>query len=453
MEFRGLHQQILDDETGEIDVEGARMSGKTWTICAKIVFACLKNPGMWWLICRYSGTETDDQLRPQFVKVARMLGVSVEWDGDESCYNFPAQGGEVSKVFAYGLKTQSKEQRFAKVRGSGFAGVWNDQSEEIPEDIGTEIRALVRQPGFPHQLIFSPNPVDEEHFLADQFPDDQDLPDRKYYRLSLYDNAHNLPADAIRKLEAAYPRTHAKHKSLILGMRGPNITGTPVYDGAFLRELHVSSLVKFDPDLPLLEGLDEGKHHPAWLCAQRTNHGALHILGGLLGKRMFIDDFELLVDKYRLEWFGRPQTIQRCGNAKRSGFTFRQHSNDPDVREKMIQTVGSMMRRRAGVGQALQVTDDSARFIMASYKLHKTTKIFVDSLEGSYVWDENYLSVGHLRVRQPKFDQWVEGWQRCQENILFNFCYGKKTDAELAEERQRQREAANSTPETRSVWS
>ena len=34
-----------------------------------------------------------------------------------------------------------------------------------------ELRALLRQPGYPHQLIFSPNPPNEEHFLADEFPD------------------------------------------------------------------------------------------------------------------------------------------------------------------------------------------------------------------------------------------------------------------------------------------
>ncbi len=451
MKFSGVHQQILDDDTGEIDVEGARMSGKTWTICAKVIFACLKNPGMWWLICRYSGTETDDQLRPQFMKVARMLGVSLEWDGDESCYNFPAQGGEVSKVFAYGLKTQSKDQRFAKVRGSGFGGVWNDQSEEIPEDIGTEIRALVRQPGVPLQLIFSPNPPDEDHFLADQFPDDADREGRKYYRLSLYDNAHNLPADTIRKLEAAYPITHAKHKSLILGMRGPNITGKPVYEGAFRRADHFGP-VAYDPALPLLESFHVGQHHPTSLWAQRSYFGGLNILGGIIGKRLFIDDFLPLSDRYRDEWFDRPSNIKTCGDdqgrisrtiprltdadiLRTAGVQLKSANRviAPDTREALIQTIGSMMRRRAGTEQAYRVTDDPTRFLMASHEVVKQTKRFVDSLEGSYVWDENYVSVGNLTVRQPKFDQWLEGWQRCHENIVLNFCVGKESAAAKAE--------------------
>ncbi len=261
------------------------MCGKTWVCSAKVHRSCLKYPGIWWLICRYSGTETDDQLRPQFSKVCRMLGDEPEWHSDESAYWYPEIGGKISKVFAYGLKTQSRDQRYAKIRGSGFSGVWNDQSEELPEDIGTEIRALLRQPGYPQQLIFSPNPPDEEHFLADQFPDDQDDEGRKYYRLSLYDNKHNLPAQTIEKMEKAYPITHAKHKSLILGMRGANIIGKPVYEGAFDRDMHVQPL-RIDPNLPLIEAFHAGQQHPSWLVLQRSPFGAAHVHDGVLTLRV-----------------------------------------------------------------------------------------------------------------------------------------------------------------------
>ena len=447
LEFRGIHAEIIADQTPELDIEGARMSAKTWTISAKICQSCLDNPGIWWLINRFSGTETDNQLRPQFVQVCRRQGVEIAWSNEESAYHFPEKNGKVSKVFAFGLKVQSKDQRFAKVRGSGFGGVWNDQSEELPEDIGTELRALVRQPGYPHQLIFSPNPPNEEHFLADQFPDDKDLPGRKYYRLSLYDNAHNLPKDTIEGLERAYPITHAKHKSLILGMRGPNVTGTPVYVGAFNRNIHTRELI-YDPSKPLLEAFDAGKHHPAWLAAQRSHFGGLYILGGIIGKRLFLDDFVPMVQEKRFEWFGTPQVIHSCCDAPMDSeagaritsnnilkdlgvkLRWRDNSNAPDVREAVIQQIGSMMLRRAGGGEAFCVTNDQSKFLMASHSIVKQTKLFVDGLEGSFVWDENYVSVGNKTVRQPKFDQWLDGQQRCLENIVLNFCAGVKSQAE-----------------------
>ena len=443
LEFTGIHARFLADRTPELDLEGGRMSGKTWVCSAKIWQSCLDHPGIWWLICRYSGTETASQLRPQFMQVCRMLGVEPRWDDDESAYCFPKQNGKVSKVFAYGLKTQSKDARYAKIRGSGFAGVWNDQSEELPEDIGTEIRALLRQPGYPHQLIFSPNPPDEEHFLADQFPDDQDLPGRKLYRLSLYDNQHNLPADTIEKMEKAYPSTHAKHKSLILGLRGPNITGIPVYEGAFRREDHVVPLA-YDPSLALLEAIHAGQHHPVWLAGQRSRFGGINLLAGIIGKRLFLEDFIPIVHSYRYEFFdqGPKRPVLCCDPPpnrddmnrytsvnllRAAGLTprYRENANSPDVRESVVQTIGGMMKRRMGSTYGFAVSDDENRWLMISDTVTKHSGLFVDGLEGSYVWDPLMVSVANKQVRQPKVDQWLEGLQRCLENMVLNFCAGQ----------------------------
>ncbi len=462
LEFTGIHQEILDDETSEIDVEGGRMSGKTWLCAAKIMRSCLKHPGIWWLACRYSGTETDNQLRPVLVQVWRQFEVYPVWNGDESAYHFPEVDGKVSKVFCYGLKTQSRDQRYAKIRGSGVGGLYIDQAEELPEDIGTECRALLRQPGFPHQLIFSPNPPDEEHFLADQFPDDSDSTGRKYYRLSLYDNKHNLPSDSIEKLERAFPSTHAKHKSLILGMRGPNITGPPVYEHAFDRSLHVTSLA-FDSQSPLLEGIHVGQKHPVWLSAQRTYFGGLTVQGAVIGKKLFLDDFLIRVQRYRSEWFSTAKKIQTCCDpppAKQAGqmrysniatmreFGFKPtwavNATAPDVREAVIQSLGGMMNRRSGGVQAFQVTDDPLRFMMASNVVEKPTKLFIDSLEGSYVWDsdghrDNEVSVSNKKIRHPKSDQWTEGLMRCLENIFANFCASKESEQERSKRVQEAR--------------
>ncbi len=452
LEWRGIHREILADKTPEILIQGARMCAKTWVCSAKVIESCLENPGIWWLICRYSGTETDNQLRPVFKDVCRQMGVAAEWHSDESAYWFPEKNGKISKVFAYGLKSQSKDERFAKVRGSGVAGLWNDQTEETPEDIGTEMRALIRQPGYPHQLLLSPNPPGEEHYLADQFPDDQDLPGRKYYRLSLQDNRHNLAADSIEKLERLYPPTHAKHKSLILGQRGPNVTGKPVYEGAFDRTLHVGP-AQFDPSSPLLESFHAGLHHPTWIAAQRSPFGAIRILGGIIGKRLFLEDFLPLVETHREEWFPNARDLRVCcdpqiGEASRhttvsilreAGLKPRSRENGsaPDVRVSMIEYLGGQMKRRAGNSQAFLISDDPSRFLMASTAIVKQTKLLVDGCEGSYVWSKNYVSVGNKTVRQPEFDEWLEGQQRCIENIALNFCAGLKTDEDKDEAKRR----------------
>ncbi len=375
LEFTGVHADILADETPEILIQGARMCGKTWVCSAKVLKSCINNPGIWWLICRYSGTETDNQLRPVFRDVARQMDIPVEWHADESAYWLPEVDGKISKVFAYGLKSQSKDERFAKVRGSGVGGLWNDQTEETPEDIGTEMRALIRQPGVPHQLLLSPNPPGEENYLCDQFPEDQQVPGRKYYRLSLYDNRHHLTADTIEKLERAYAPTHAKHKSLILGQRGPNVTGKPVFENAFARTLHVAP-IRFDPTSTLYEAFHAGQHHPTWMVAQRSPHGALYPLAGIIGKRLFLEDFLPIVSRYRAEWFPGASTIRTCcdpppNDGASSRYTpisilraegykpvSKPHGMSPDVRVAMIEFLGALMLRRSGSGEAFVINDD-----------------------------------------------------------------------------------------------
>lgn len=459
LDFRGVHEEIFHDRTPEIDAEGARMCGKTWLFSAKVLTAAKDHPGMWWLINRYSGTETDNQLRPVFRDVARQMDIPLEWKGEESAYWLPEVNGRVSKVFAYGLKTQAKDERFAKVRGSGVGGLWNDQSEETPEDIGTEMRALIRQPGVPHQLLLSPNPPGEEHYLADQFPEGINDKLRRYYRLSLYDNKHNLSPDTIEKLERLYPPSHAKHKSLILGMRGPNITGKPVYEGVFDRALHLAPMM-YTPGTVIYEGIFAGQHHPTWLIAQRSPYGALQLLGGIIGKRLFLEDFLPIIARYREEWFpdcqarlccdpppnigsaSRYTTLSILRDAKLSP-RFRENATAPDVRLSMIEYIAALMSRRVAKGQAFVINSDPSRWLMASHSLDvpKHTKLFVDGLEGSYVWSPLYVSVGNKTLRQPNFDEWLEGFQRCLENIALNFCVGQKTEVELEAAQRKARES------------
>lgn len=458
LEFHGIHATIHADTNPEVDAEGGRNSGKTTVCLDKVIQSCLDYPGIEWLICRYSGEETKTKLRPAFLTVCcqeteKRAAVYPEWNGEESCYRFPEQQGKVSKVFAYGLKTQDKNAHFAKIRGLGVACVYVDQTEELPEEISTELRAVMRQPGFPHQLLYSPNPPGEDHFLADEFPEDNHLPGRHYYRVSLYDNAHNLPEQTIIGLEQAYPKTHAKHKSLILGQRGVNVIGTPVYEDAFLRETHVG-VATYDPDSTLLEAIDAGKHHPVWIAAQRSTTGGLIVLAGLMGKRLFLEDFLPIVDRYRAEWFDDPLAHDRkvlvCCDPppadetqalrftnvqilRAAGFKprYADNANAPDVREAVIQNLAGRMKRRSGIGPAFLVNTDPTHWLMASHTVVKQSKFFVDGLEGAYVWDEHFVSVGNKKVRQPKVDQWVEGAQRCLENLELNFNVRPREAADL----------------------
>lgn len=456
LEFRGTHLEVLEDTRPQIDLEGARYSGKTYLICAKVILSCLKHPGIIWLVCRYSDDTTRKLLKPIFQRIAQMYGVELEWDEDASAFWFPTVNGKRSKVQVHGLRAQSIMDALSKVRGLDVAGVWNDQTEELPQAIAEELVFATRQSDYPHQVIFSPNPPSEDHFLTDMFPEENPSETRKYYRVSLYDNPF-VPLDKLKEIEDAYPPTNARYKSLVLGMRGPNVVGTPIYGGdmsgakgVFLRQTHIVPCA-VDHSARILEGIDTGKHHPVWTAYQRTPTG-IKALGGVMGKRMFLEDFLPWVDFYRQEWFGISPDVSLCcdpppsdeGNGLRYthvnilrayGYNpvWRPSASAPDVRESVIQNIAGMMRRPG----AFALNADPTRWVMVSPMTTKQTKLFADGLEGSYVWDEHLVSVGNKKVRQPKSDQWVDGWQRCLENTVLNFCAGQKTQDQADAEAQR----------------
>lgn len=460
LEFGPIHQQFLADTTAQINIEGSRYSGKTWACAAKILMSAKQqHPGIRWLFCRYSNDETQTKIKTVLQhEVAPRLGIELQWNGDEKAYTVPTASGD-SKIFCHGLKAQSVQEELAKVRGLDMGGICLDQAEEAKQSVAEELPFGARQSGYPHQTIYAANPPSEDAYLADLFPDEclytipvaeRVFPQRVYYRLSLHDNPY-CPPDKLRELEAQFQPTHAKYKSLVLGLRGPNVVGRPVYDDVFMGDEHVRPLVWRDGH-PLLEAIDAGKHHPVWLAARRTSMGGLELLGGLMGKRMFLEDFLPVVQRYRMEWFDGESKLQTCCDppaalgidAIASRFTnintlrdaglkprWKVNANAPDVREAVIQHLAALMRRR----DMFAVNADPDRWLMVSPIVTKRTKLFIDALEGSYVWDENFVSVGNKKVRQPKTDQWLEGWMRCLENLVLNFCAGQLSDEDLARRR------------------
>ena len=176
-------------------------------------------PGIWSYIGRFADGDNQSKLIPAWERVCLEGGVIPKWNAKELCYEFD----NGSRVYSYGLKAPDQLSRDAKLRGLGVSRIYIDQAEELPPDFLPELAQRLRQSGFPHQMTLSPNPMDENSWLAESFPEDNTIPNRVYYSISLYDNAHNLPPEKIGDALAMYPVTHIKHRSAILGKRGLNV--------------------------------------------------------------------------------------------------------------------------------------------------------------------------------------------------------------------------------------
>ena len=443
MVWMGPVAEFFADQTEQIDLEGAIRSGKTTVALWKVLTSCLEKPGIHWLICRYSDGDTASKLRPVFEAICVQAGVPFVWKAQQKYYEL-ANG---SWVYAFGLKAQSLPERYAKFRGVTLASIYNDQTEELPYDIYQELIGRLSQRGFPQQIILTPNPMEEDSWLAREFPEENKYRHRKYYRASIYDNAHNLDRETVERLERVYPPGHVKHRPMLLGQRGMNVIGQPVYGAidvhqpetaAFQRARHERPLT-LDPTLPLYEAIDYGKHHPCVVWAQYTPWSDLHVLGGVMGHNLFLEDFAPIIQQYRTRWFPKALEVITCcdpaGSHNNSqgitqngvtvlqdhGFapSWKADSNSPAVRLAMVERIAAHMRRRTPKGEAFGI--DNTRWVRVSATSVTNHRFVADGCEAGYVWDAHLISVGNKPMRRPKKDGWYEHGQNCLEYLEHNF--------------------------------
>jgi len=446
---------FLQDDTRLIDLEGAFRSSKTTACLRKVAKSCLRHPGIHWWINRYSDGDTQRQLKPQFVQMMARMGIVPTWDATGQAYNFD----NGSKVYVFGVKAQDQLARYSKIRGLTLAGIYNDQSEELPKDVFQEFNGRLSQPGFPHQMLLSPNPPDEDHWLAtEEFrmgPPIQTfvsrggtiyavvnrrgevLDGRRYYAVPIYANAHNLSPATVETLETVYPPEHPKHRSAVLGLRGMNVIGEPVYKGAFVRSIH-ERRVAFNPAVPLDEAIDFGKHHPCVVWRQVSPLGQVAYLGGLLGQDLYLEDFLALVRQYRAQWFRGVCEVRTCCDpagatdavgARHNAIRILQDhgmypqydttANRPDVRLAILERMAGQMRQRTSQGERFQVNDTQWLRISAESVLEY--RFVANAFEAGYVWDTHMVSVGSKQMRKPKKDGWFEHGMNCCEYLELQF--------------------------------
>lgn len=472
MVWKGPIAAFMRDDTRIVDLEGAIRSGKTTACVWKVYNRLQEEPGLCAFMCRWTDSDTDSKLRPVFLAVCEAAGIKVTWNADEQFYELPNK----SRAYIFGLKAADQTLRYAKLRGLTVACIYNDQSEELPHDIFLELCGRLSQQGFRHQAIFSPNPTSPDHWLASEFPADNRYPGRIYMHLSIYDNAHNLAPGTIEGVVASFPPGHAKHRPMVLGLRGLNVIGVPCYKDAFDRNRHERAL-DFNPELPLCEGYDFGKHHPCVVFAQFPLGGGIAILGGIIGQNLWLEDFLPLVQQCRSMWFGHLVQLLTCcdpaGTHDHAHGTrenalqvlkrfypdghrieYRENSNAPDVRLALVERLAGHMRRRTPWGEAFAVdgTKDLnghyARWLLVNKDGAESWGFLADGCEAGYVWDSHYVSVGSKQMRKPKRDGWYEHGQACLEYLELNFGGAIVTEADeqarmvrIRDQQQRQKEA------------
>jgi PBSX family phage terminase large subunit len=442
------------------DLEGAVRSGKTTVCLLKVGDRCEQYPGLQAMVSRWHDSDTRAQLKARFEE---LFGGRCRWESEEQYFEFP----NGSRVYVRGLKPGEGASLFSKFAGLNLALIYIDQPEEMPHAVFQALKARLSQPGYPHEMYLSPNPPDEDHWLAEEFPlidagveSVECRPGYRYIRTTVHDNVANLDPDYIPQLEADYPAGHVLRRRFIEGKRGLSVVGVAVYRGYFDRARHLlheatdwqtSPSTLCDRSLPIFESWDFGHSSPCVTWHQVQRGGAQWvILGGVQGRNMFLEDFAPAVLDIRARWFpALPQSIdpflarfedpvrarrahtrasmlnvQTTGDpagatnnsqgTNRSAVsvladmgiyvTTQPDANHPERRNFAIQTLAGFMDRAMSDGSPCFTVSD--RFLILSQQRPPQARaLLVDGLEAGYVWDAlSQARTASPNTRRPKKD-------------------------------------------------
>lgn len=433
MQIRAVPGDVIE----YIDLEGAVRAGKSTPAVAKVGTYAVEHPGIHMAACRWTQDALDAQLKPLWRDTAAKMGLRLRWNPREEYDEIVGCG---SRVYLRALKASDENTRYGKLGGLTLAVLHIDQPEEVPHDVfDAYVPARLSQPGFPHECWLTPNPPGENHWIAKLFPEAGAPPHHTYIRTTVYDNRANVGDAYIQDLEAAYPSGSALRRRFVEGCRGLAAQGEPVYAGYFLRRTHEVDPLAMNREVALLEGWDFGHSHPCVVWAQFLPWGALHVLGGVMGESMFIEDFCPMVLQSRGQWFPNPLEVRStgdpAGSTQNSQGTNRSAAdvlkangisldvlagaNHPDKRNTALQAISGYMRRLTGQGVGFAV---SPRFLVLGRNHQRPINVLVDALEAGYVWDEHSTaSSSSPSTRRPKKDGYYDHCMNCLEYIALKF--------------------------------
>ena len=285
-----------------IDFEGAVRAGKTTPLVAKVAAYCVDYPGICCALCRWTQDALDAQLKPRWREWCRTHGIGLQWHADEE---YDEVVGTGSRVYLRALKGAEETSRYGKLAGLTLAVLGIDQPEEVPEDVyRAYVPARLSQPGYPHQVLLTPNPPSLTHWIASDFPERNTREGYLYLRTSVYDNRHNLGDSYIDTLEQAHPEGSALRRRFIEGKRGLPIIGKPVYAGVFQRAA-ARPAAGAQPERAAAGGLGLRPQLIRRSCGRRCCRGASYACwAGCSGSDQFIEDFAPMAVALRHLWFG-----------------------------------------------------------------------------------------------------------------------------------------------------
>jgi hypothetical protein len=428
------------------DVEGSPRAAKSWGAAFWIWTLAYRYPGIQVFYCRYKDDDLKT-LRDVWSKVSVFFPEYLRpvWNTKEEAWDFPNGQfvGDVwtgSRVYLSSLRVSEAVDAAAvhgKYKGKTLAVVVVEEAQEVPQVNYHGLKERLSQSRtplgvpfrYPLKIVVVHNSVDEDHWIAEEFPIDPDgnactREDHGHIRADLYSNAQNLGPDVMMGYERDYPPGHVLRPAVIEGRRGLTLVGKPVYAGYFDRTVHLDHRLTVNPYYPLLEGWDFGQEKPAVVWWQYLTHlGAIRILGGVKGKELFLETFAPKVLEIRRRLFpgvkdvyawcdptgatgnqGRKETAVKLLHDMQVAARYDTDANDASVRYAAVQVIAGHMERAARDGSPAFLLNPMTIELVRGPGgvVEQQTNLLQSAFEYGYIWDEHAASDAHPNVRKPK---------------------------------------------------
>lgn len=257
------------------------------------------------------------------------------------------------------------------------------------DPLGSKTDPANQWPGFkPYALLLS-NPAFEGHWMTEMARKaEQDLARGEKANLvvvrTTMDDNKTLSPEYVAKEKARYKDDPIGYQMYILGQDGVKIDGRPVFIGHFDFKIHVQE-VKFNPEWPLILGLDFGYNRPRCVFAQLDEGiDGLNVLDEIVGKELEAEEFALQIRdhvkryfpkvKSMIEW-GDPSGFQKTDKGdptipriNKLGFQIRPSVNDLEAGHNEIRRLLREMRSKSGTMRPRMVISPACPHLQLAFR-------------------------------------------------------------------------------------
>lgn len=210
----------LQDDTHSVLFHGGLGGAKSWTLVADMYNQAYRYPGCELAITNNSYKQLKRSTHKEVVKYLEAIKCPYRYHKTDKVFWFP-NGSTINELTLEGDPMDQK--------GPEWDAIYIDEADKTSVDHWDVLVDRARgkrrwaedgygnrMPVVNHRIRAACNPVSPGHHLAERFALNP-LPEHKFYKVTTYDNAANLPADYIPRLESKYKPGTTAHSRWLLG--------------------------------------------------------------------------------------------------------------------------------------------------------------------------------------------------------------------------------------------